>query len=72
MLALDDTQMTNLLAAAKLLPTGSRDAFLRNIANRFADIRNPTNADIGDAIMLVLNSRGVATSLFMCDAKPNK
>jgi len=67
-LALDDIQMSNLLAAAQLLPTNSRDAFLRSVANRLADIRNPTNTDIGDAITFVLNSRSVATSIFMCDA----
>lgn len=67
-LALDDGQMNQLLAAAELLPTPSRDAFLRSVANRLSDISNPTNADISDAITFVLSSRGVATSMFMCDA----
>ena len=72
MIALDDGQMNQLLAAAELLPTNSRDAFLRSIANRLADIRNPTNADISDAITFVLNTRGAATSMFMCDRKTTK
>jgi hypothetical protein len=68
MIALDDTQMDNLLAAAKLLPTGSRDAFLRSVANRLNDICQPTNSDISEAITFVLSSRGVATSQFLRDA----
>jgi len=70
-LALDDGQMNQLLAAAQLLPTNSRDAFLRSIANRLVEIRNPSNKDIADAITFVLGARGVATSMFMCDAKPD-
>jgi len=69
--AINDASMNQLLAAAKLLPINSRDAFLRSIANRLVEIRNPSNKDIADAITFVLGARGVATSMFMCDAKPD-
>ncbi len=67
-LALTSDQMSQLLGAAQLIPQGSRDSFLRSVADRLADIRDPSNANISDAITFVLSSRGVTTSMFMCDA----
>jgi hypothetical protein len=71
-LAMDDAMMDNLLAAAKLLPTHSRDCFLRSVGSKLANIDTPTNEDLSAAITAVLNSRGVTASLFMTDAKSTK
>ncbi len=71
-LALDDAQMSQLLGAAQLVPVNSGAIFLRSVANRLADVRDPSNADISNAITFVLNARGIATSMFACDAAPNK
>ncbi len=71
-LALTNDQLANLLGAAQLLPQRSRDSFLRSVADCVADIRDPSNTDIGNAITFVLSTRGVTTPMFACDAAPNK
>jgi hypothetical protein len=42
----------------------------RQVARRAADIAAPSNVEVGDAITLILNMRGVATNGFLCDAAP--
>ena len=58
-LAFDDAQLANLLAAAQLVPTGSRDLFLRSVGSRLADIDQPNNHQLSEAITFILQSRGI-------------
>jgi hypothetical protein len=61
MFSLSDVEMDRLVDAAALLPVGSRDAFLRSVAGRVADIPRVGLAELECAIAFVLASYGVST-----------
>jgi hypothetical protein len=67
MLALTDAELEELESAATLLPTRSRDAFLRCVANRWRE-----DGNLSDAIGFVLSTFGISapasTRVFMCDS----
>jgi hypothetical protein len=57
---LDDLQLERLMAGAALLPAHQRDAFVRSVAGRVADIPNFGLAEIETAIVYTLNAYGIA------------
>ena len=58
--ALDDQQLERLMDAAAMLPAHQRDAFVRSVAGRVADIPNFGIGEIECAIQFVLNHYGIA------------
>lgn len=72
--ALTQSQASELLRAASVLPPASRDAFLRAVDGHLVGIRRQlTDDDVNAAIVTVLADASITTtSHFICDAAPAK
>ena len=68
MLALSDSQLKQLRAAAALLPVNARDLFLRSVAGRLSDIATPTDNDVAAAVSFVLSCHGISMRMSFCDS----
>jgi hypothetical protein len=72
MFSLDDQQLDRVMAAAALLPTSRRDAFLKSVAGRVAGLPNVGTAEIERAIEFALNCYGIGGGNRAFTTKPKR
>jgi hypothetical protein len=72
-LGVTDRQLDLIQRAAALLPTGSRDLFLRSVASRLSDVASPTDNEVESAVNFILSNRGVSAGrVLLCDANKRR
>lgn len=58
-LGFTDKQLRLVAEASSLLPPSRRDVFLRSVANRLADVADPSDGQIAAAVDFVLSINGI-------------
>jgi hypothetical protein len=64
LISFSDAQMTQIMTAAALVPVADRNNFLRSVAGVLDGNVAPSDADVGNALTMILNMRDVATNGF--------